>query len=264
MPWSTARSIDRSATSPNHKKLAEVYPFQFTPGTMASAALFYRASRKDELPLRIFCRRLLEPLSLSLLIYCSHSSYTVRVFKLPFTPRLQGPLLTLIATNSHEIGFAVLSHIHVILAKFVFLEAPEGQLQLPAPSRAVEQLLPSWVEDYKHFFVKWNEPTYIKKLKLDILTLLVFEKNAEPVIAEIREAVTDVSGEISKHAIHCLSRIALLNEALAAQIVQTLLELLKLDTGDGYGGAVVTETAIVMKDILRKYPEQFDEVPDAF
>ncbi|CAD7974932.1 unnamed protein product [Amoebophrya sp. A25] len=185
--------------------------------------------------------------------------------------RLKGPLLTLVATNSMELGFAVLSHIHCLLSRMLGENASVDPLVL----------IPSWIEDYKQFFVKWNDFTYVKRVKLDILCLLVVPGNAATVISEIRESVTDLSSEISKHAIQCLGNIALRcpeNGGYIGQVVQTLLDLLQLgssggDTsstaatgasGDyGYGAAsqyVVTETAVVMKDILRKYPEQFAEV----
>lgn len=32
--------------------------------------------------------------------------------------RLKGPLLTLIATNSQELGYTVLAHIHLLLTKY--------------------------------------------------------------------------------------------------------------------------------------------------
>ncbi len=66
--------------------------------------------------------------------------------------RLQAPLITLMTssetTESYEVSFNVLSHIHLLVVK--------------GASTVFES-------EYKHFFVKYDEPSYIKNLKLEIL-----------------------------------------------------------------------------------------------
>jgi len=66
--------------------------------------------------------------------------------------RMQAPLITLMTssetTESYEVSYNVLSHIHLLVlrgANFVF------------------------ESEYKQFFVKYDEPSYIKNLKLEIL-----------------------------------------------------------------------------------------------
>jgi vesicle coat complex subunit len=113
-----------------------------------------------------------------------------------------------------------------------------------------------WLEDYKQFFVKFNDCSYIKTLKLDVLTMLVCDQNIEAIVSEMKESVTDVSAEIAKHAIHCLGNIALKMEEFSSAIIQTLLDLFTFVDID----YVITETVVVIKDLLRKYPEQFETV----
>lgn len=74
--------------------------------------------------------------------------------------RLQAPLITLMTssetTESYEVSYNVLSHIHLLVirgANFVF------------------------ESEYKHFFVKYDEPSYIKNLKLEILAHIASPNN---------------------------------------------------------------------------------------
>lgn len=55
--------------------------------------------------------------------------------------------------------------------------------------------------------MKFNDSSYVKTLKLEILTLLVCPENIEPIVVEMRESVTDINSDISKHAIQCLGQI---------------------------------------------------------
>jgi AP-4 complex subunit beta-1 len=67
--------------------------------------------------------------------------------------RLQAPLITLMTssetTESYEVSYNVLSHIHLLVCKGASLV---------------------FESEYKHFFIKYDEPSYIKNLKLDILS----------------------------------------------------------------------------------------------
>ena len=74
--------------------------------------------------------------------------------------RLQAPLITLMTssetTESYEISFNVLSHIHLLVLRggAVYYE-----------------------NEYKQFFVKYDEPSYIKNIKLEILGHIASENN---------------------------------------------------------------------------------------
>lgn len=93
--------------------------------------------------------------------------------------RLCTPLLTLLATPSHEIAFAVLAHL-LLLAK-------------RCPS--------AFDGEYKQFFCKFNEPTYVRGLKMDILARVASPDNAADILAELSEYVTDVDEQLARRAI---------------------------------------------------------------
>ena len=89
-------------------------------------------------------------------------------------------------TDSYEISFNVLSHIHLLVIRggHIYFE-----------------------NEYKQFFVKYDEPSYIKNLKLEILGLIASENNIQEILNELCEYVTDVNAEIAKRSIRCLGRI---------------------------------------------------------
>jgi AP-4 complex subunit beta-1 len=104
--------------------------------------------------------------------------------------RMQAPLITLMTssetTESYEVSYNVLSHIHLLVlrgANFVF------------------------ESEYKQFFVKYDEPSYIKNLKLDILAQVASVGNIQEIMNELSEYVTDVNAEIAKKSIKCFGTI---------------------------------------------------------
>eukprot|EP00927_Polykrikos_kofoidii_P026603 TRINITY_DN2365_c0_g1_i1.p1 TRINITY_DN2365_c0_g1~~TRINITY_DN2365_c0_g1_i1.p1 ORF type:complete len:837 (+),score=192.78 TRINITY_DN2365_c0_g1_i1:152-2662(+) len=153
--------------------------------------------------------------------------------------RLKGPLLTLMAAPTPELAYTVLVHIQALCTHgSVCVEAFSGE--------------------FKQFFCRDNEPSYIKAVKVDILTHLTDVASAEQVVAELSEYVTDVDAEISRRAVRAIGQIAVRVPSSSQFIVVTLTGLLDLDID-----YVSTEAAVVMKDLVRKYPEQFEVVSGA-
>ncbi len=145
--------------------------------------------------------------------------------------RLQAPLITLMTssetTESYEVSYNVLSHIHLLVirgANTVF-EA-----------------------EYKHFFVKYDEPSYIKNLKLEILAHIASPNNIQEIVNELSEYVTDVNAEIAKKSIRCFGTIIIRLPKTSKTVAAQLRNFLSLRIS-----YVTTETVIVLKDILRKY-----------
>lgn len=153
--------------------------------------------------------------------------------------RLKGPLLTLMASPTPELSYTVLVHVHALLTR-----GPEH--------------VEVFAQDFKQFFCRYNEPSYIKAIKIDILTLLGNLSTAEPIVSELSEYVTDVDADISRRAIGAIGKIAVRVPSTAELIVDSLTSLLELDID-----YVSTEAAVVMKDLVRKYPEQFQRASGA-
>eukprot|EP00435_Cladocopium_sp_Y103_P009446 s1655_g2.t1 len=125
-------------------------------------------------------------------------------------------------------------------------------LFLVCPKRFVFQA------DFKQFFCRYNEPSYIKQVKIDILTMLADFNSAEHIVLELSEYVTEVDVEIARRAIRAIGTIAVHVPSTSEMIVSSLSNLLELDID-----YVCTEAAVVMKDLVRKYPEQFQQASGA-
>eukprot|EP00397_Hematodinium_sp_SG-2012_P010110 GEMP01010216.1.p1 GENE.GEMP01010216.1~~GEMP01010216.1.p1 ORF type:complete len:806 (+),score=184.17 GEMP01010216.1:132-2549(+) len=153
--------------------------------------------------------------------------------------RLKPVLLTLAATSTAELAYTVLIHV---------------QLMLKVNPQASSDI---WGADFKQFFCRYNDPSYLKTVKLDILTLIVRDETVEQIVAEMSEYVTDVDTEIARASIRAIGAIALRSRHYADHIFESLLQLLTLDID-----YVSAETMIVMTDLLRKYPDHFTRVGD--
>ena len=125
--------------------------------------------------------------------------------------RMQAPLITLMTssetTESYEVSYNVLSHIHLLVlrgANFVF------------------------ESEYKQFFVKYDEPSYIKNLKLEILAQVASEGNIQEIVNELSEYVTDVNAEIAKRSIKCFGTITIRLPSMSETVATQLKSFLSL------------------------------------
>jgi vesicle coat complex subunit len=85
--------------------------------------------------------------------------------------RLKAPLLTLMTGGSHEISFAILAHIHLLV-----------------------QRSPSVFQDsFKHFFVRYNDPSSVKLQKLAIITALATPASMVDILLELAESVAQAN-----------------------------------------------------------------------
>lgn len=146
--------------------------------------------------------------------------------------RIATPLLTMANGPNPELGFACLHHINLLV-----------------------QRVPDVFEgEYKQFFCRFNDPSYIKLLKLDIITRIATERNALAIAEELAQYVND-SVDIARRSIRACSSIAIQVSSVSEAIVGVLLGL--LDIKVDYVSAEVMRS---VADILRKYPERAPDV----
>eukprot|EP00871_Galdieria_phlegrea_P000675 jgi/Galph1/1608/GphlegSOOS_G278.1 len=146
--------------------------------------------------------------------------------------KLGAPLVTLVSTEP-EVQYVALRNINLLVRKY-----PEI-LQ----------------EEFKAFFCKYNDPPYIKEEKLEILVRLANEGNAIKIVQECKEYATEVDVGFVRSSIDAIGRIALGIESVANKCVETLIDLVRSKVT-----YVVQESIVVMKDIMRKYPNQYESV----
>lgn len=109
--------------------------------------------------------------------------------------------------------------------------------------------------EIKVFFCKYNDPIYVKMEKLEIIIRLVSERNIEQVLLEFKEYATEVDVDFVRRSVRAIGRCAVKLERAAEKCINVLLELIQ--TKVNY---IVQEAIIVIKDIFRKYPNQYESI----
>lgn len=141
--------------------------------------------------------------------------------------RIKAPLLTLVGSGSSEQSYAVLSHLHLLVMRAPML----------------------FSSDYKHFYCQFSDPSYVKKLKLEMLTAIANESNTYEIVTELCEYAGNVDVPIARESIRAVGKIALQQYDVNA-IVDRLLQFLEMEKD-----YVTAETLVLVKDLLRKYPQ---------
>lgn len=148
------------------------------------------------------------------------------------TKKLAPPLVTLLSSEP-EVQYVALRNINLIVQK--------------RPDILKHEM--------KVFFVKYNDPIYVKLEKLDIMIRLANQTNIAQVLSELKEYATEVDVDFVRKAVRAIGRCAIKVEPSAERCVSTLLDLIQ--TKVNY---VVQEAIVVIKDIFRKYPNKYESI----
>ncbi|KAB1264760.1 AP-2 complex subunit beta [Camelus dromedarius] len=151
--------------------------------------------------------------------------------------KLAPPLVTLLS-GEPEVQYVALRNINLIVQK-----RPEILKQ-----------------EIKVFFVKYNDPIYVKLEKLDIMIRLASQANIAQVLAELKEYATEVDVDFVRKAVRAIGRSSDFSlcsslQQSAERCVSTLLDLIQ--TKVNY---VVQEAIVVIRDIFRKYPNKYESI----
>ncbi|UJR36258.1 hypothetical protein I4U23_028988 [Adineta vaga] len=146
--------------------------------------------------------------------------------------KLAPPLVTLLSAEP-EIQYVALRNINLIVQK--------------RPDILKNEM--------KVFFVKYNDPIYVKLEKLDIMIRLTNATNIAQVLAELKEYATEVDVDFVRKSVRAIGRCAIKVEQSAERCVSTLIDLIQ--TKVNY---VVQEAIVVIKDIFRKYPNKYESI----
>ncbi|KAK6454781.1 adaptin N terminal region-domain-containing protein [Scheffersomyces xylosifermentans] len=107
--------------------------------------------------------------------------------------------------------------------------------------------------DVEMFFCRYDDPIYVKDTKLEIIYLLANEQNVLVVLKELEEYATEVDVSMARKAIRAFGNLAVKLDNAADECVSVICDL--ISNGISY---IVQESAIVLKNILRKYPGRFN------
>ena len=109
--------------------------------------------------------------------------------------------------------------------------------------------------DIRVFFCKYNDPIYVKVTKLELIFMLASERNIKEVLTELREYATEIDVHFVRKSVRAIGKLAIKIEPAAKLCISTLLELVA--TKVSY---IVQEATVVIKNIFRKYPNQYESI----
>ncbi|KAJ2905457.1 putative ap-2 complex subunit beta protein [Zalerion maritima] len=109
--------------------------------------------------------------------------------------------------------------------------------------------------DIRVFFCKYNDPIYVKVTKLELIFMLADENNIAEVLTELREYATEIDVHFVRKAVRAIGKLAIKIEPSARQCINLLLELVA--TKVTY---IVQEATVVIRNIFRKYPNQYESI----
>jgi len=109
--------------------------------------------------------------------------------------------------------------------------------------------------DIRVFFCKYNDPIYVKVTKLELIFMLASEKNIREVLTELREYATEIDVHFVRKSVRAIGKLAIKIEPAAKLCITTLLDLVA--TKVNY---IVQEATVVIKNIFRKYPNQYESI----
>lgn len=147
--------------------------------------------------------------------------------------RIKTPLLTAIGSSSPEVVYTCLQHIEILIFR--------------NPNM--------FSEEYHNFFCRYNDPPYVKLKKLELLTHLCDDGNAQNVVEELSESATDVNTHVAQMAIQAIGKISVRIGSQANICVDTLLALLNMEIDH-----ITSETVTTMTNVLRKYEEMHEMI----
>ena len=144
--------------------------------------------------------------------------------------RVKTPLITHLITAPVEIGYVILSHLKIIAIK-----APQ----------ALEH-------DYKHFYFRYHDTSSVKKLKVEILSLIVTKDNSDAIINELNAYVFDREADVVHAVVPAIGFIAVREASIAETSIDILLSLLE------HKNSVLSNASILAcQNVLRKYPQKY-------
>ncbi|PKC16073.1 Adaptor protein complex beta subunit [Rhizophagus irregularis] len=146
--------------------------------------------------------------------------------------KMAPPLVTLLA-SAPEVQYVALRNINLILQK------RSDILQ----------------NEIRVFFCKYNDPPYVKLEKLEIMIKLANDKNVDQLLSELKEYASEVDVDFVRKSVRAIGQFAIKIDEASERCINVLLDL--INTKVNY---VVQEAIIVIKDIFRKYPNNYEGI----
>ena len=148
-------------------------------------------------------------------------------------PLIIPPFITLVTSAEPEVQYVVLRTLSLFVQKY--------------PKALSKQI--------RVFFCKYNDPSYVKMEKLDIIVTICRQHNAQLVLDELNEYCNAVDVAFVRKSVRCIGQIAMKMEQASRRCVDILVALVS-----GKAEYAIEEAVCVVCDILRRYPGQFESI----
>ncbi|KAH0792489.1 Adaptin N terminal region family protein [Histomonas meleagridis] len=148
-------------------------------------------------------------------------------------PQIIPPFITLVTSAEPEIQYVILRTLSLFVHKY-----PK-----------------SLSREIRVFFCNYNDPSYIKMEKLEIIVTICGPQNTQIVLDEFTEYCNEIDVSFVRKTIRCIGQIAIKIEASVRRCVDILVKLVA-----GKADYAIEESVIVLCDILRRFPGSFESV----
>ncbi|CAG8599858.1 12610_t:CDS:10, partial [Acaulospora morrowiae] len=145
--------------------------------------------------------------------------------------RIKEPLLTLLSSSIPEITYSCLEHLYLLIHSHKLLQ-----------------------DDYRKFYRRTKEPSYVTMKKLDLLQKTVMETSAKEIVDEISGYILGDDAGVTKKSIQTIAKISLQIKSVLNYSLDIFIKL--LETGIDI---VVSVIITVIEDLLTESPGKFDE-----
>lgn len=143
------------------------------------------------------------------------------------------PFITLVNSAEPEIQYVVLRTLSLFVQKYPKALSKEVRV----------------------FFCKYNDPSYIKMEKLDIIISTCLPSNVNPVLDELAEYCNSVDVHFVKKTVRVIGQLALKIPPTARRCVDILVKLV-----EGKATYAVEAAIVVVADLLRRFPGEFESI----
>ena len=150
-----------------------------------------------------------------------------------FTLKLSQPLCTLMSLPA-DIQYTCLRNLKIIIQKYprVLMSA-----------------------DVKTFYCKYNDPTFVKVEKVDIMIALATPDNVHEILSELKEYCHDVDGDFGRKAMQAVGMCAIKYEGAVEFCIKIILGTIEEKVP-----FVLQEAVIVVQTVFRRYPNKYESI----
>lgn len=110
-------------------------------------------------------------------------------------------------------------------------------------------------KEIRVFFCKYNDPSYVKLEKLDIIYETSNQRNVSIILDELTEYCNEIDVKFVRKTIKVIGQIALKIPESSNRCVDILASLI-----EGKAEYAIEESIVVLTNLLRKYPGKFESV----